>query len=83
MKFISRVEQDISLARCAYSLDILFTLEINFIFPCNHVIFSMYYTLRFESLHDIVKDQLECIIPQGLKVDISAQHPMEHLEMKT
>ena len=31
MKFISRVEQDI-----------LFTLEIDFIFPRNHVIFPIY-----------------------------------------
>ena len=43
MKFISRLEQDIALVRCAHSWDIMFTLEINFIFPCNHVIFSIYY----------------------------------------
>ena len=41
MKFISRLEQDIALVRCAHSWDILFTLEINFIFPRNHVIFSI------------------------------------------
>ena len=41
MKFISRLEQDIALVRYAHSWDILFTLEINFIFPRNHVIFSM------------------------------------------
>ena len=45
MKFISRVGQGNSLVRCARSRDILFTLEINFIFPCNHVIFSIYFNL--------------------------------------
>ena len=45
MKFISRVEQDISLVRFAHLWDILHGqhLEVNFIFPHIHVLFCLLY----------------------------------------
>ncbi len=51
MKFISRAEQDITLVRFSLTHEIsCSTLEINFIFPRNHVIFSIYKFWCVESI---------------------------------
>ena len=52
MKFISHVEQDISLVRFAYSWDILFNTWNKFhisVQRCNHVIFYIYLSIMVEN----------------------------------
>ena len=75
MKFISRLEQDIALVRCAHSWDILFTLEINFIFPRNHVIFSIYLSLQQATFIFIfiVKSYSADAVPEKIEVFIDDQ----------
>jgi hypothetical protein len=52
-RFISRIEHDISLVRCAHLREVsCSTLEINLVFPSTHVLFSIYYIVESEILRN-------------------------------